>query len=256
MWKPDGRGSRARIGVLTPHLDPVPESEIAILAPDGVSVHTARVPLGMVVPDGDIVPSIGSEVARAFSEPPHVDNAVSSLMPLKPSAIIYAFTSSSYILGSAADERMRKRLVERAGGTPVVVQTQALGMAASALGAERVALFHPPWYSLELDQLGVEYFSAHGFDVTYHGRAELRSDYGDIDPERLVAWITKFTPDNADLVIIGGGGFRAIGAIGTLESELSRPVISANQASLWVALREAKIDDDLPGYGRLYQISQ
>ena len=41
-WQPDGSGWRARIGVLTPHFDPVPESEFWTMAPEGVSVHAAR----------------------------------------------------------------------------------------------------------------------------------------------------------------------------------------------------------------------
>src|SRR5206468_10520591 len=43
-WRPDGVGSLARIGVLTPASDPVPESEMWAMAPQGVSVHASRVP--------------------------------------------------------------------------------------------------------------------------------------------------------------------------------------------------------------------
>ncbi len=103
MWQPDGAGSRARIGVLTPHLDPVPESEFQALAPDGVSIHAARVPLGMVGPDGEIIPRIDPDIARAFSQPPAVDHAAALLSALAPSAVVYAFTSSSYLLGPEGD---------------------------------------------------------------------------------------------------------------------------------------------------------
>ena len=37
MWQPDGAGSRARIGVIVPHSDLVPESELNAMAPDGIS---------------------------------------------------------------------------------------------------------------------------------------------------------------------------------------------------------------------------
>ena len=42
-WQPDGVGSLARMGVLTPDFDPVPESEMWAMAPHGVSVHASRV---------------------------------------------------------------------------------------------------------------------------------------------------------------------------------------------------------------------
>ena len=146
VWRPDGAGSRARIGVLTPHLDPVPESECQALAPEGVSVHAARVPLGMVGPDGEIVPHIGPDAARAFSEPPEVDNAVASLAPLGLGAIIYAFTSSSYILGSEADAALAARLTKRAGGIPVVLQTAAIVTALRSLSAVAGAITVPVVY--------------------------------------------------------------------------------------------------------------
>jgi hypothetical protein len=45
LWQPDGAGWRGRIGVLTPHFDGVPESECWTMAPPGVSIFAARVPL-------------------------------------------------------------------------------------------------------------------------------------------------------------------------------------------------------------------
>src|SRR5262249_28913736 len=42
-WQQDGLGYRARIGLLTPNDDAVPESEFWTMAPEGVSVHVGRV---------------------------------------------------------------------------------------------------------------------------------------------------------------------------------------------------------------------
>jgi hypothetical protein len=41
--QPDGLGYRARIGLLTPNDDAVPESEFWTMAPEGVSIHVSRV---------------------------------------------------------------------------------------------------------------------------------------------------------------------------------------------------------------------
>ena len=51
MWQPDGWG-QTRIGVLTPHGDVVPEAEFNALAPDGISIHAARIPFGSYRPGG------------------------------------------------------------------------------------------------------------------------------------------------------------------------------------------------------------
>ena len=59
-------------------------------------------------------------------------------------------------------------------------------------------------------------------------------------------------PGSADAVALGGGDFRAIGAIEALETKLNRPVLSSNQASFWCALRYSKVDEHVNGYGRLF----
>ena len=81
----------------------------------------------------------------------------------------------------------------------------------------------------------------------------MRSDYGEIEPEQLHSYALDQVPDNADTLVIGGGGFRAIGAINELESSLGRPVISANQASMWVALEVSGVTTGDSAYGRLFK---
>jgi maleate isomerase len=254
MWQPDGAGLNAKIGVLTPHLDPVPESELMVLAPHGVSIHAARVPLGMVGPDGEIIPVVGPDIAKAFSEPPEVDQAVSLLAPLNLNAIIYSFTSSSYVLGIDNDFALKSRLERRSNGAPVITQSMALVQALKALNSKSICLIHPPWFTEEMDALGVKYFESQGFDVVGHGSANLRNDYGEITPEQLHRYALNQVADNADTLVIGGGGFRAIGAIKELEKSLNRPGLSANQASMWAALNVAGVNAKDSPYGQLFQL--
>lgn len=251
-WMPDGSARRARIGVLTPHLDAVPESEFQVMAPSGVSIHSARVPLGMVGPDGVIVPHVDADIAKAFASPPAVDEAASLLSAVDPKAIVYAFTSSSYILGPEEDVGLQDRLQSRTKGIPVIIQSAALLAALKTLHASRISLIHPPWFSDDLDALGVSYFQRQGVEVLKHGQAKLTEDYGDMRRDAILNWVIKHTPEQADAAVIGGGGFRAIGAIAAIEEQLSRPVLSANQAAFWVALRVSGINDCLKGYGRIF----
>lgn len=251
-WMPDGSAERARIGVLTPHLDAVPESEFQVMAPSGVSIHSARVPLGMVGPEGEIIPYVDTDIAKAFASPPAVDEAASQLSAVDPKAIVYAFTSSSYILGPEEDSRLKDRLQSRTMGIPVIIQSTALVVALKAIKAKRISLIHPPWFSDDLDSLGVSYFHCHGLEVLEHGQAKLIEDYGDMRHDAIFDWVVSHTPENADAAVISGGGFRAIGTIAAIEDELRRPVLSANQAAFWLALRVSGIDDCLDGYGRIF----
>lgn len=234
-------------------MDSVPESEFQALDPAGISIHSARVPLGMVGPGGEIIPHVDADIARAFAEGPAVNDAAALLSAVEPKAIVFAFTSSSYILGADEDVKLKRRLEKRAKNIPVIIQSSALLIALRSLHAERIALIHPPWFSDDLDALGAVYFRNQGIDVLEHGQAKLREDYGDMSPDQIFEWVITHTPDHADVAVIGGGGFCAIGAIAAIEATLGRTVLSANQAAFWLALRISGIEDTLKGYGLIFE---
>ena len=54
--------------------------------------------------------------------------------------------------------------------------------------------------------------------------------------------------------MIAGTGFRCVAILEALEQDLQRPVISANQASLWHCLRVAGVRTPVEGYGKLLQL--
>jgi len=250
MWQPDGWGSRARIGVLTPHNDIVPEGEFRAMAPDGVSIHAARVPLGWR--SGTEPAPIGSEAARAFAEPPHVDEAAELLAAAPVSVIAYAFTSSSYLLGSEGDAALKARLEKRTHGIPIVIPCPSAVVALRALQARRLALIHPPWFPAELDRLGADYFRNEGFEVLHAAAAALPGGQMGVQPGQVYEWARAHVPEAAEAVLIGGNGFRAVGAIQALEQALGRPVLTANQVLFWHALRLARADVVVGNYGQIF----
>jgi hypothetical protein len=158
-WQPDGLGYRARIGLLTPNDDAVPESEFWTMAPEGVSVHVARVPL---------------VDTRTYSNPPHPDDAIALLAALPMKAIVFAFTTTSYILGPDGEQELKVRLEKHSNGIPVLLTGTAAVAGFRALGVRRVALIHPPWFADDENQLGVAYFRNQGFDVAYASQMGLR----------------------------------------------------------------------------------
>jgi maleate isomerase len=52
-------------------------------------------------------------------------------------------------------------------------------------------------------------------------------------------------------VLLSGTGLPTVAVLETLERDLGKPVISSNQASLWQALRMARVREAIAGYGRL-----
>jgi maleate isomerase len=251
MWQPDG-WARTRIGVLTPHADVGPEAEFGAMAPDGISIHAARVPFGAYKPGGALDRTIADDPVRAFADPPLVDDAAELLASAPLHVIVYGFTSSSYVRGGADDAKVKERLETRTRGIPVVIPCAAAVTALIALGANRLALINPPWFSAELDRQGARYFHTQGFEVVHNGPAGLPSDQQAIEPSQLYEWVRTHTPRSAEVVFIGGNGLRAVGVIKALEENLDRPVLTANQVAFWQALALSGSRVPIVGYGRIF----
>lgn len=253
MWRADGWDARWRIGVLTPHGDVGPESELRAMAPPAVGIHAARVYFGAMTTGGVMDPTIPLAPVRAMAEPPHVDDAVGLIAAAPVQVIAFGFTSSAYVLGTAAEDSMIRRLRDRAGGLPVVSPTKAAITALHGFGTQRVALVDPPWFDAELSALGRDYYRAAEFDVVFAASAGLPSDQSLITPGDLFDWVRKNVPTTAEAVVIGGNGLRAVGVVDALEAELDRLVLTANQVLLWSALGAAGADPTIvEGYGRVF----
>lgn len=238
-WRPDGLGSVARIGVLMPDFDPVPESEMSAMAPHGVSIHGSRVVRRPGVP-------------QSFTEPPNVDTAVEQLVGLAPLVILFAFTSSSYALGAEADKAVRVRLEGRSGKISVLFTCPAATDALQSLGVRRVALVHPPWFTEEMNAQGVNYFKTQGFEVVRSTRISPSRSFTEVPPAEVYEWTKRNVPRQAEAVFLGGNGLRAVGTIHALEEGLGKPVLTANQVLFWQALRIAGVASTVTQYGRVF----
>jgi maleate isomerase len=252
-WRPDGWDAGVRIGVLTPHADVGPESELRAMAPQGVAIHAARVPFGAMAAGGGMDPTIPLAPVRAFAESPALDQAAEVLSAAPLNVIAYGFTSSAYVIGADGEAQMIARLEQRTRGIPVTAPCAALVEGLWALGANRLAVVDPPWFDAELNGLGQRYYESTGFEVVQCEPCGLPSDQAKITPFELHAWVSDHVSTDAEAIVIGGNGFRAVGAIAALEEDLRRPVVTANQALLWASLRAADADvGAVRDYGRLF----
>src|ERR671917_607539 len=256
-WKRDGWEATVRIGVLTPHADVGPESELQAMAPQGVAIHATRFPFGAMAAEGVMDPTIPLAPGSAFAEPPHLDNAAELLAAAPLKAITYGFTSSAYVIGEEGEAEMIARLERRTRGIPVVATCKAAVEGLRILSARRVALIDPPWFDTELNGLGRRYYESAGFEVVYSSPCGLPSNQTKITPSDLHAWISEqVSTTEAEAIVFGGNGFRTVGAIAALEKELGRAVVTPNQALLWAALRMTDADPgSVSDYGRLFSHS-
>jgi maleate isomerase len=258
----DNWGWRARIGLFIVGNEAVPEAEWWAMAPSGVSVHaarvTARAPWASWREDGK-----GVEPAEDLVRGCH------QFAAMRLSAVVVGHSSSSFVGGKGWDEAVAANLSGTIG-TGVMVTTNGLDTQAAlkASGVKRPFLVLPPWFNDDLVAAGLRYYADAGFETAGHLRYDPGRKWRDLPPadlyghgmgfeqevEPLYAQIKAACPAGADGVLIAGTGFRCVAILEALEQDLRRPVLSANQVSLWRCLRAATIHTPVAGYGSLLRL--
>ncbi|MEM8923326.1 MAG: maleate cis-trans isomerase [Actinomycetota bacterium] len=254
VFEHDGWDARLRVGLLVPDGDIGPEAEWSAMVPEGVATNVSRFhfPVGPVAAEADRIDVSPVEFVAA---PGPLDDAVAMCNPPTIDGYALAFTSTSYV---GDDGALASRLSAAAGGRPVVTTGQALLAAVERFDASRVALVDPPWFPPELSALGQAWLEANGVSVVGATAAGLPSGQGNIHPGSVHRWLCDTFDGSpglgrADLVLIGGNGFRVVGAIKAAEADTGVPIVSANTALLWYTLRTLRHRTaSIRNYGRLF----
>lgn len=231
-----GYGRRCRIGLLVPSSNTTMESEFFRMAPEGVSIHTARMRLVDATPEALI--EMAEDAGRAAS----------LLATAEVDVIVYGCTTGSLVGGVEWEERLVQRM-ERETGIPAVTTIRAVVDSLKDLEVGRVAVATP--YTDDLNQLEREFLQSEGIEVaTIRGLGIVRNvDIGRTDGAAVKRLVDEVA-GGADAVFISCTNLPTIDLIEPLEAELGRPVVTSNQASMWAALRSCGLDG-VKGYGLL-----
>ena len=255
----DNWGSAARIGIFIVGAEVVPEAEWWAMAPPCVSVHAARVTAA--------APWARWQGDRQDVElAPDVERGAAQFAAMALSAVVLAHSSSSIIGGPGWDDAVMACLKPRLHASTAVT-TNGLDCTAALrhCGVHRPFIIYPPWFGERAMRAGVDYFLDAGFLDIEIFRHVPEDRWADVRPEALykslmhiqqrsdllLDQIVANCPSSADGVLIAGTGLRCVGIIDELEEALGRPVVTANQASLWRCLGLAGVEAPVKGYGRL-----
>jgi maleate isomerase len=233
-------GWRARIGLIYPSSGKR-DYDYHRMAPQGVSVHFTRVAFS----GRGTLRDIGS-----MSQPEHLVAAARLLADLHPACISWADTSGSFMFGPDGDRRQVKAISDAAGAPASTTSTSCVA-ACHALGLSKVAVASP--YLPEVNDALRTFFDAHGISVVSLQGLGLE-DEGEIHrtrPEQVYALGRAAFSQGAEGLFVPCTDFEAVDLIETLERDLRVPVITANQATMWHALRLSGINDHVTGFGKL-----
>ncbi|KUK16637.1 MAG: maleate isomerase [Thermococcaceae archaeon] len=231
-------GWRARIGLIVPSSNTTMEPEFWKMAPEGVSIYTARMNLTDVTEEALIKMEV------------YARDAAKRLADAEVNIIMYGCTSGSLVKGKGYDKQISQEL-EKHSGIKTITTSTAVLEALKELGISKVAVATP--YIDEVNVKEKQFLEDNGIEVV---KIEGLGIVKNTEIGRQEPWVAYnlarrvYTPQ-VDGVFISCTNFRTIEIIDALERDLGVPVITSNQASMWFTLRNLGIKEDYHEYGIL-----
>ena len=224
-------------GVLIPSTNTTVESEYSRLLPPGLQAHYGRLGKGGKTP---FSPSLDADVAYQSK----------MLGDAKVETLALAQTSASLF----DDDYCAKctKMMTDGAGVPSMTSAQAIGQAIQHLGAKRIALATP--YSPDAIGRAKRYYETkYGLDVVAMEGFDANDSYaiGLMGPENARDAFRRIDRPEIEVLVVPGGNFPTMPSVAAWEEEFGKPVITTNQAALWAMMRVMKMDEKLPGLGRL-----
>ncbi len=232
-----------RLGVLVPSGDVIAEWDFQRFLPPGVVYYASR----------SNQKSFNGQTAGLDFIVEGADEAAETLSQAKPELICFCCTSASFIRGPGWDQQLSQRLSKAAGGIPVTTTASALLEAMKALGIRSMFMATP--YPEDRYMVEIEFFRAHGVEVKAHSHfKKIGNDAPTILPEEILekARQNKDNMKGCDAAFFSCTNVRTMQVAEQMEREIGLPVLTSNQATIWLALGRLGIDASKVPAGRLF----
>lgn len=215
---------QAGIGVVTPY-DFALDRELWRWSPNDVSLHLTRlnyVPLAATL-----------DMAHHISQAALVAHSAIDLLPVSPLVTAYACTFGSYV-GGLGGESALVAAMKAAGCRRAVTTSGALLNALRYLDITRISIVTP--YTDDLTVGLTDFLAEADVEVVASAGLGLTSRIWKV-PYGVTAELVHATdtPD-AEAVFISCTNLPTYDLIATLEADLGKPVLTANQVTMWSAL--------------------
>jgi len=230
-----GPAPQRGVGVIAP-FDLALDREMWRWAPDDVSLYVTRTPY--------VDEPVSVELAQAVSDERAVLDGTRDLIAAQPLVVAYACTSGSFVCGMAG-ERSLVRTMQAAGARRALTTSGALVEALAALKVRRLAVATP--YVADLTALLHDFLAEAGVGAVSSAHLGLAADIWKVPYDTTAELVRAADSTDAEAVFVSCTNLPTYDLIAPLERELGKPVLTANQVTMWAALRVAGVAAVGPG---------
>ncbi|MFZ2178702.1 MAG: maleate cis-trans isomerase [Rhodococcus sp. (in: high G+C Gram-positive bacteria)] len=186
-----------------------------------------------------------------LGSPAKLSEGAALLADAEPDAVVWACTSGSFVYGPDGARQQADSLAA-VTGVPTSSTSFAFVHALRALGITRVAVAAS--YPQEVARLFVDFLAAAGIEVLSMSSAgiDTAAEVGLLTPAQVVDLAVENDHPDAEALLVPDTAMRTLGALSTLEQRLGKPVLTANQVTIWEGLRLAGHTVVHPSFGILF----
>jgi maleate isomerase len=231
----EGPLAQRGVGIIAP-FDLALERELWRWAPLEVSLHLARTPYEPV--------PVSLEMAELVSERRHLVTATRDVLHVEPEVVAYLCTSGSFIKGIGYEKTLCDAICE-AGAACAVTTSGALLEALHDLELTRISVITP--YDEQLTKLLHSFLAEAGTEVVRSTHLGLGGGIWKVNYRTIAERIIAADSPDSEAIFVSCTNLPTYDLIAPLERELGKPVLTANQLTIWACLGRMRLPMTGPG---------
>jgi len=188
-----------------------------------------------------------------LGSPEKLSGGAQQLVSQRPDSVMWACTSGGFVYGPSGARTQVDRLSAAAGGVPASSTSFAFVDALEALGLTRVAVAAS--YPKEVGELFTAFLAAAGIEVTSFAAAGIATAarVGTLTADDVLALAAAHDHPDAEAVLVPDTAMHTLRFLRELEKQVGKPVLTANQVTVWKGLELAGCTVIRPELGTLFE---
>lgn len=213
-----------------------PPVEVVVVHTDAVDLHTV-------------------EDCRRTGDWNHLGPGAAELQARGVDVCMWACTSGSFVYGLAGAAEQARQIGSYLG-VPASSTSLAFVTALQTMGIKRVAV--AATYPDSLAAEFVEFLGEGRIEVVQLDSLGIWTavEVGDVGREQVIEFVKANNPTDAEAILIPDTALHTTSLLTALDEAAGKPVLTANQVTMWEALRLAGRLQPQRGFGQLFAVAE